>query len=215
MRYQYLVCGPPIRALTDARSIFTAVVASIFSGVAAFATVIAVYFARETVLEARHNRAEEAAAHREAMASEGQLLQAVSAAHEQEMEERQRAIERELWVQRLIQLGRVQELLGNVVDTTGMTIALREGAGRPMTVGLGDTRVSSALLRAEIGVAILAHLGGPSLSEFAKAAEHGRVVGTSLHEIEAEAARALNEVRSLAQSDPSLRPAPNVSVKEA
>jgi hypothetical protein len=70
LRHQYLVCLPPIRALTDARSIFTAVIASIFSGVAAFATVIAVYFARETVLEARHNRAEEAAAHRDAMASE-------------------------------------------------------------------------------------------------------------------------------------------------
>ncbi len=186
-------------------------VASIFSGIAALATVLAVYFARETVQEARHNRAEEAAAHRQAMAVEGRLLQAVSAAHEQEMQERQHAVERELWVQRLIQLGRVQELLGNVVDTTGMTIALREGAGRSMTVGLGDTRVSSALLRAEIGVAILAQLGGPSLPEFAKAAEHGRMVGTSLHEIGAEAARALNEIRSLAQSDPSLRPAPNAS----
>ena len=55
----------------------------------------------------RRNRADEAAAHREAMTGESQLLQAMSAAREQEMEERQHAVERELWLQRLIQLGRV------------------------------------------------------------------------------------------------------------
>jgi hypothetical protein len=178
---------------------------SAFSGVAALAALLAVYFARATVQEARRNRSEEALAHREAMASEERLLEATNASHEQEMQDRYNAVEREMWVERLTQLGRVQELLGNVVDTTGTTIALREEAGRPMTVGIGDTRVSCALLRAEVGVAILAQLGGPSLPEFAQAAERGRVAGTSLHEVEAVAAATLNTVRALAQSDPTFR----------
>lgn len=181
------------------------VISSIFSGIAALATVVAVYFAHETVQETRRNRGQEATAHREAMESEEQLLAAMRTAHEQEMEERLRAVERELLLQRLTQLGRVQELLGNVIETTGATIALRKEAGRPTTVGMGDTRVSSALLRAELGLAILAQLGGPALPEFMEAAERGRMVGTPLHDIETEAARALNAVRSLAQSDPNLR----------
>lgn len=77
-----------------------------------------------------------------------------------------------------------------------------------MTVGIGDTRVPSALLRAEVGIAILEQLGGPSLPEFLKAAQNGRRPGAFLQEIESEAARALNTVRALAEDDPSLSSAP-------
>jgi hypothetical protein len=45
------------------------------------------------------------------MTREVQVLEATRTAHEQEMAERERALARQLWLQRLTQLGKLQDLL--------------------------------------------------------------------------------------------------------
>jgi hypothetical protein len=75
-----------------------------------------------------------------------QLLEATITAHEQEMAERADALARELWLQRLTQLGKVQELLGEAVEAAHSEIRKRE-LGSPAIMRIGSTLLSSALLR--------------------------------------------------------------------
>lgn len=129
----WLLCSPPFlsRSLSRSRGLAcrellarrprrklssaSVAAADIASGVAAVAALLTVYYARATVSEARKSRQETSLAHTEEMSQEAQLLEATTTAHEQEMAERADALARELWLQRLTQLGKVQELLGEAV----------------------------------------------------------------------------------------------------
>jgi hypothetical protein len=133
-----------------------------------------------------------------------QLLQATITAHEREMAERAEALARELWLQRLTQLGKVQELLGDAVEAARSEIGRRE-VGSPMIAGIGSTLLSSALLRVDAAVVILTRLGGPALPDIRQMAEKGRDAGASLYEVEAEAVRAIAATRFLAETDDMFR----------
>jgi hypothetical protein len=174
--------------------------ADIAPGVAAVAALLTVYYARATVSEARKSRREASSAHTEEMSREAQLLEATTAAHEQEMVARADALARELWLQRLTQLGKVQELLGEAVEAAHSEIGKRQ-LGSPAIVGIGSTQLSSALLRVEAALVILARLGGPVLPEVRNMAEKGRNAGASRHEVEADAVRAIAATRFLAETD--------------
>jgi hypothetical protein len=178
--------------------------ADIASGIAAVAALLTVYYARATVSEARRSRNEASSAHTDEMNRAAQLLQATITAHEREMAERAEALARELWLQRLTQLGKVQELLGDAVEAARSEIGRRE-AGSPMIASIGSTLLSSALLRVEAAVVILTRLGGPALPDIRQMTEKGRDAGASLYEVEAEAVRAIAATRFLAETDDKFR----------
>jgi hypothetical protein len=106
----------------------------------------------------------------------------------------------ELWLRRLTQLGKVQELLGEAVEAARSEIGKRE-LSSPAIVGVGSTQLSSALLRVEAALVILSRLGGPELPEIRNMAEKGRDAGASLHEVESNAVRAIAATRFLAETD--------------
>lgn len=173
------------------------------SGIAAVAALLTVYYARATVAEARRSRREASAAHGEEMSREGQLLDATQAAHQQEMSERQRALASELWLQRLTQLGRVNELLGETAD-----IARIEIANPPAKVagGLGSwTRVTGALVRVEAALIILEQLGGPSLGDIKQMTIDLRRMNTRQELVVTETMGALDRIKYLAQEHASFK----------
>jgi len=163
------------------------VVADIFSGIAAVAALVTIWFARQTVSEAR------------------KLLAATVSAHQQEMAERQRAYDRELWLQRLTQLGNVQDLLGEVLDSTHAELHGR-GFRAPTNIGLSATQLASAVLNAEAAIVILGRLGGPVLAEVLSLLGKGRIASTSLQEFVADVTRSLAAVRALVETEQSLGP---------
>src|SRR5437879_4714344 len=82
------------------------VVGSVSAVVAAAAALVAVWFARRTVLEARAGRREAHDAHAEEIREQTRLLEATTLAHEQEMAAREHASASEIVFQRLVQTGR-------------------------------------------------------------------------------------------------------------
>lgn len=178
-------------------------VADIISGIAALATLVAVYYARETVRESRKARQEASAAHGEEMTREAQLLEATRTAHEQEMTERRRAQERELRLERLRQLGRVQELLAVTSD-----IARHEIEHPPEKVAqqFGTwTRTTSGLARIEAALVILEQLGGPALPDVRQLTSALRMMNTPPQRIVGDMMGALAQSIALAENDESLR----------
>lgn len=63
---------------------------------------------------------------------------AASAAHREEMAERERAREADLTIERLVQLARVAELLGKLVDAAREE-AVAHPTPRPFNAGVGHT----------------------------------------------------------------------------
>ncbi len=179
-------------------------VGEIFSGIAALAALLTVIYARKTVLEAERARKEASKAHGEEMTREGQLLEATQRAHEQEMAERASAFDRDLWLQRLMQLGRVQEALSATVDATHAEIG-RRGLGEPAMVGMSATPLTSAVLRLEGSLVILGRLGGPALADVRKVAGRARQLGTPLQELLSELTGSLDGTRAVAEADDAFR----------
>jgi hypothetical protein len=179
-------------------------VASIFSGVAALAALLTVYYARSTVTEARKARQEARQAHGEEMDREGQLLTATVTAHDREMAERERALERELWLQRLTQLGKVQDIVKETAD-----IARYEVTNRPERIegGIGTwTRVTGGLLRLEAAIVVLERLGGPELPEMRQTARDGRRMGNPPGPVVGAMMDALARLLHLSEQDASFQP---------
>ncbi len=140
------------------------------------------------------------------MSREGQLLEATQTAHRQEMVDRKRALARELWLQRLTQLGRVHELLGETAD-----IARIEIAHPPAKVagGLGTwTRVTGALVRVEGALVILEQLEGPALDDIKQKAISLRRMNTPPELVVSEMMGALDQTRHLAQEHECFKPPP-------
>lgn len=177
--------------------------ADIFSGIAALAALVTVFYARETVRESRRSRQEASAAHGEEMSREEQLLEATRTAHEQEMAERKRALERDLWVQRLTQLGKVQDLVKETAD-----IARDEIADPPPKIdgGIGTwTRLTGALLRVEAALVILERLGGPTLPEMKRKVKEGRRMNTHPSQIVGDMMDILGRLLDLSVEDESFK----------
>lgn len=169
------------------------------SAVAALAALITVYYARATVLVARKARNEASAAHGEEMDREAQLLEITRAAHEQEMAERARALDRELWLQRLTQLGKLQDLLWEAADIARTEISNPPPriAGQPGSW----TRLTGVLLRVEGAVVILELLDGPPLSEIKQMAGNCRQIGVHPGQVVSETMGALERTLHLSEND--------------
>jgi hypothetical protein len=174
-------------------------IGDIASGVAAVAALLTVYYARATVSVARETRREASAAHNEEMAREAQLLEATRAAHEQEMAERQRALARELWLQRLLQLGKLQDLLWEAADIGRAEIAdaPERIAGQPGTW----TRLTGVLLRIEAALVSLELLGGPPLADIRQMVGNCRQIGVHPGRVVSETMSALERTVHLSEND--------------
>jgi hypothetical protein len=129
--------------------------------VAAGAALVTVFFAGRTVSETKDLRRDSAKAHSEQMRQEAELLEATKAAHQQVMAERKRAFDADLTLQRIAQLGRIRDGIGEAAD-----LARGDIANPPPSTGIGGgtwTRVTGALARLEGEIVIYERLGGPAL----------------------------------------------------
>jgi hypothetical protein len=178
--------------------------ADIASGIASLAALVTVYYARATVGEARAARSESAQAHGEEMDREAQLLQATTTAHEQEMGERRHALERELWLERLRQLGKLQDLLWEAADVGRHEIEAppQQIAGQPGSW----TRLTGVLLRLEAAVVSLELIDGPDLAKVRQMAIECRQIRTPPGKVVSETMSALQVTLHLAENDPKFRP---------
>lgn len=179
------------------------VIGDIASGIAALAALVTVYYARATVLQAHQARREATAAHSEEMAREAQLLEATKDAHEQEMAARKHALDRELWLQRLTQLGKLQNLLWEAADIARSEISNRPEriAGQPGAW----TRLTGVFVRVEAAVVSLEVLEGPSLPKIRQMAVDCRQIGRHPGQVVSETLSALESTLHLVENDPKFR----------
>ncbi len=177
---------------------------SISAGIAAVAALVTVYYARATVIEARKARGEASGAHAEELAREGELIDAIRLAHVEEVADRQLALERELWLQRLTEVGKLQDLLWQASD-----IARHEVDNPPPRIA-GQTgtwtRLTGVLLRVEAALANLQQLGGPALPEIKQMASNGKQIGIHPGEVVSKTMSALEQTIFVANNDESLQP---------
>jgi hypothetical protein len=179
-------------------------IGDIASLLAALAALITVYYAHATVIEARKARQEATSDHLEEMRQAGQLLEAIQSAHRKEMEERGHALARELWLQRLTQLGRVQELAGEAAD-----IARLEIAKPPPSSGIGTwTRMPGALRRLKAALEILELLGGPALDDIKQTTINLETLNTPPQSVVPPMMNALEQLMSVAANHQSFQQPP-------
>src|SRR5665647_3051360 len=132
-------------------------VGSISTVVAALAALMTIVLARKTVAEARAGRSEARGAHLAEMDQQAVFLEATTTAHEREMQARANALASELVLQRLAQVGRVEELIGEVSDIARFEI---EHPPLPIEGQIGTwTRITCALARLEAAIVICERLG--------------------------------------------------------
>lgn len=179
------------------------IISDLSSGIAALAALAAVYYARATVSEAQKARSEASQAHVEAMSRERQLLEATKVAQEQEIAERERALARELWLERLRQLGKLQDLLWEAADIGRFELdnPPRQIAGQSGTW----TRLTGVLLRVEAALVSLERLHGPALPEMRQMAVNCRHIGTPPGQVVSETMSALQVTLHLSENDTRFR----------
>lgn len=177
-------------------------VGGVASVIAASAALVTVVYARATVAQARVARQEARDAHAEETRQQAQLLEATEAAHQQEMRERARALASELAVQRLAQLGRITDLLGEVADVARM----EQIQPPPLIEGTPFklTRTTGMLARLEAALVIFESLGGPSLDKAKQLSKEGRWAHTPPMRIVGDAMTSLDEITFLSRDDGSL-----------
>lgn len=178
------------------------IIGGLASGIAAVAALAALYYAHATVSEARKSRREASQAHAEAMAHEIQLLEATKTAQEREIAERQKVLAREMWLERLRQLGKVQDLLWEAADIGRREIdnPPPQIAGQPGTW----TRLTGVLLRVEAALVSLEQLGGPALPDMRQTVMNCRQIGTPPGRVVSEAMSALQVALHLSETETSL-----------
>jgi hypothetical protein len=178
-------------------------VANIAAVLAAIAAFVTVYYARATVRETGASRREQSIAHEEEMGREAQLLEATRTAHKQEMAERQHALNSEIWLRRLTQVARLQDLLGRTIEAARERIAVQT---RPYVEPDSLDRLPIVLIQTEGALAVLTQLGGPEPPEaLRRLLKQGRQGGTSLHDIARDAVVALSSVTDLLDTDDSFK----------
>jgi hypothetical protein len=168
-------------------------VGGVASVVAAGAALVTVVYARATVIQARVGRREAKDAHAEETRQQAQLLEATRTAHEQEIVEREKALASEMFLQRLVHLGRITDLLGDVAD-----VARAEEIDPP------PTTAGTMMARLEDAITIFESLGGPPLAAAEKLSREDRMPNTPPMRILGDAMSALDEIAFLARENNSL-----------
>lgn len=178
-------------------------VGGVASVVAAGAALVTIIYARATVVQARMARHEARQAQVEEAQQQAQLLEATRVAHDQEMAERDRALASELTLQRLAQLGRITDLLGESAD-----IARSEQTDPPPLIEgtpFKLTRTTGVLVRLQAAIAVLEGLGGPPLAKAEQLAREGRRANTPPMRIVGDAMAALDEITFIVKDDGRFR----------
>jgi hypothetical protein len=177
-------------------------VGGLASVVAAGAALVTIMYARATVVQARTARQEASQAHAEEAQQQAQILEATRLAHEQEMAERERALASELYLQRLVHLGRITDLLGEVADVA----RIEQAQPPPLIEGTPFrlTRTTGMLARLEAAVVIFESLGGPQLAKAEQLSKEGRRANTPPMRIVGEAMAVLDEITFIAKDDARL-----------
>ena len=153
--------------------------------------------------EPRKARTESSAAHAEETGQQAKLLdEATTAVHQQEAQERERVLASDLLLQRLIQLGRITDVLRELADIacTQMVDEPPLMTGTPSRL----TRTTGMLARLEAATVIFESLGGPTLSKAESLAKEGRRANTPPGTILGDAMGVLDEITFLARSDDRL-----------
>lgn len=119
------------------------------------------------------------------------------------MADRERALERELWLQRLTQLGKVQDLLWEAADIGRSEIGSppERIEGQPGTW----TRLTGVLLRIEAALVSLELLGGPALPEVRQMAANCRKPRIHPGQVVSETMSALDRTVHLSENDVGFR----------
>lgn len=175
------------------------------------------YYARKTVLDAREGRREEATAHREEVERSAEAAreaeaarredrdhaekarQEAEAAHAEEMGAREAALERELWLARMAQLGRVVDLLGETAD-----LARAEITNPPAAIhgAVGNwSRLPGALGRIAAGLILLEQQGSPDLKEIRQQVDFLRGGGIPPERVVSDLMGVLGKVEWMAEND--------------
>ena len=166
---------------------------------AAGAALVTVLYARGTVIQAREAREDARRVHLDEMQEAAAAREAAAAQHRLEIEERRRALDAELRLARLHELGRVAGLL------TGLRVIVEHEIEHGIVIGLGSrTRIPNALAELAAAVEILRALGGPTLQE-AGMLGATRSGGQDANVYVGSITAALDEVEALARNDVSLR----------
>jgi predicted RNase H-like HicB family nuclease len=198
--------GPAAHGLTVEPMVIAdawSTVGSVAAVVAAGAALVTIWFARDTVTEARAERREASEAHIEEMRQQAQLLEATREAHEREMAERAKALRSELVMQRLAQLDRIADLLRETAHIAGdeeVHPPIRPDLGSPFTL----SRLPGMLARVEAAVIILVALGGPPLDAAMQLATEDRMLGTPPRKVISDAMTALQALNSLVKHHAAL-----------
>jgi len=173
-----------------------AAIGQIASLVAAGAAVVAIYFARQTVAEAKNARSEATVAHAEQMTEALRLLEATTAAHTTEMAARDRDFEARLVMQRMAQLGVITDILRELTD-----IAREEQHHPPLKTESNQplSRIPSRLAQLNTALSIFQRLGGHPLKHAGELARGGYNRGTPLMQVLGMAQGGLQE--AVAQAD--------------
>jgi hypothetical protein len=190
----------PCRFMVIADALNT--VGGVASVVAAGAALVTVLYARATVVQARTARREARDAHAEETRQQAQLLEATRMAHEQEMREREKALASEMFLQRLVHLGRVTDLLGEVADVA----RIEQVQPPPLIEGTPFklTRTTGMLARLEAAIVIFESLGGPPIAKAEQLSKEGRRANTPPMRIVGDAMSALDEITFLAKDNDRL-----------
>jgi hypothetical protein len=190
----------PCRLMVIADALNT--VGGVASVVAAGAALVTVLYARATVVQARTARREAKDAHAEETRHQAQLLEATRMAHEQEMREREKALASEMFLQRLVHLGRVTDLLGEVADVA----RIEQVQPPPLIEGTPFklTRTTGMLARLEATIVIFESLGGPPIAKAEQLSKEGRRANTPPMRIVGDAMSALDEITFLAKDNDRL-----------
>ena len=168
-------------------------IGGIGSMLAVAAAVVATYFAKTTVDEARTGREDDRRAHDEVLASQRAQLDAVTAAHREEMAQRAQALDAERQLEVVRRLDRLARALLDLADWA-RDEAINPPARLSDVSPIPLTRIPGLLAALRAAAATLLAIGGPDLPNVRRVADQGYHGGMSPMHFVGEAFTGLQEV---------------------
>jgi hypothetical protein len=178
-------------------------VGGIAAVVAAIAALITIGFAWATVRQASAARKEASNAHKEEMAEQRRAFQASTAAYQEQLQERERALAAEIKLQQVDQLERIAEVLMDLAATARAEEIDPPGRSVNDQTGRRLTGVPTVLARLRAALALLDALGGPELPTARLLGDQPG--GTPKQRTLSNAIDALREIESLARNEDRLK----------
>ena len=172
-----------------------AVAGTIAAVVAALAALVTIIYARRTVLDGRD-------AHRELMDAQAKSRSDFTAAHDEEMTARQRALSSEIAIQRLVQAARITDVL-IAIARTAWDEALQTPA--PAANSQRATFIPTLQAHLRVALALFYALGGPALAIADELADKAYSLTTLPADMLQLAQNSLGELKHLTDQDEHLK----------